>query len=159
MRVVLGAVLVGYICSTAVQAGVSAPFTEDFSSNSANWRDVTGLASVDWNAAGGPDGGAFASTTLNFAALNANDGPPLFRAQDEFNSSGGAFVGDWVGNDITGFSAFVRHDAPVPINFFARFASPANSPGAIKVFFIPVAPNTWTSLNLTLPDPSMIFAL
>ena len=49
------------------------------------------------------------------------------------------------------------HDAPSSLNFYARLTGPANTPGAVKVFMIPVAPNTWTQLNLALPDPGLTF--
>lgn len=138
-------------------AGVVFPFTEDFANSSANWRDSAGLQDVSWSASGGPNGGAFASTTFNFVQSTANSAPVLFRGQDEFNSSEGAFVGDWVAGGVDEFSAFVHHDAPSALNYFVRFAGPGNFPGAVKVFMIPVQPNTWTQLNLPLPDPGLIF--
>jgi|CXWL01.1.fsa_nt_gi hypothetical protein len=140
-----------------VRAGVAPTFTEDFNSSSSAWRDSAGTQDLAWVSSGGAGGGAFSSTTFNFASSGANATPVLFRGQDEFNSSGGAFVGDWVAGGVDGFSAFVRHDAPTALNFFARFAGPANFPGAASVFMIPVAPNTWTQLNLALPDAGMTF--
>ena len=138
-------------------AGVVPPFTEDFNLSSSAWRDSAGLQELSWVNAGGPDGGAFSSTTFNFVNSAANATPVLFRGQDEFNSSAGAFVGDWVADGVDGFNVFVHHDAPTALNFFARFAGPANFPGSAKVFVIPVQPNTWTELNLALPDPGLIF--
>lgn len=149
------AVFVLVLCAIQAEAG-TVPFTEDFGQNSANWYSGAGLAPVDWSNVGGVNGG-FATTTFNFAQSASNATPVLFRAHDEFNSSGGAFVGDWVTGAIDGFSFFVRHDAPTSLNFFTRFAGPANFPGAASVFMIPVAPNTWTQLSLTLPDAGMTF--
>jgi len=137
--------------------GATVPFTEDFAAGNSNWRESTGLGPLDWNAAGGPDGGAFASTPFSFVQLAANATPVLFRGQSGFGSSGGAFAGDWVAGGVDGFSLSVRHDAGVPLNFFARFAAPANFPGAAKVFVIPVPSDTWTLLSTTLPDPSLAF--
>lgn len=133
------------------------PFTETFTQNSSNWYDRPGVAPLDWSSSGGPDGSAFATTTGNFTALGTGDPLILFRAQDEFNSSGGAFVGNWVTDGVNGFSASVRHDAGVPLNFFVRFASPNNFPGANNVFFIPVPSGTWTDLLAPLPNPNLIF--
>ncbi len=138
-------------------AGVVPPFTEDFNSNSSAWRDPAGTQELSWVNTGGPDGGAFSSTIFNFVNTAANATPVLFRGQDQFNSSGDAFVGDWVTSGVDGFNVFVHHDAPTSLNYFARFAGPANFPGAASVFMIPVAPNTWTQLNLPLPDAGMIF--
>ena len=138
-------------------AGVVPPFTEDFNSSSSAWRDSAGTQDLSWINIGGPDGGAFSSTTFNFVNSAANARPVLFRGQDEFNSSAGAFVGDWVVGGVNEFSTFVYHDAPTALNYFVRFSGPANSPGSAKVFAIPVQPNTWTELNLALPDPGLIF--
>jgi hypothetical protein len=141
----------------SVQAGVVPPFSEDFGSSSSAWRDSSGMVDLTWANSGGPDGGAFSSTTFNFVNSTANATPVLFRAHDEFGSSGGAFVGDWVTTAVDGFSFYVRHDAPTSLNFFTRFAGPANFPGAASVFMIPVAPNTWTELTLPIPDAGMTF--
>lgn len=142
--------------STPAYAAV-VPFTETFTQNSSNWYDRPGVAPLDWSTSGGPDGSAFATTTGNFTALGTGDPLVLFRAHDEFNSSGGAFVGNWVTDGVNGFSASVRHDAGVPLNFFVRFASPANFPGANNVFFLPVPSGTWTELTAALPNPNLIF--
>jgi hypothetical protein len=133
------------------------PFTEEFGSNSSAWRDSTGLQDLTWVSSGGPDGGAFSSSSFNFVNSASNATPVLFRGHDEFNSSGGAFVGDWVTGGVDGFSVFVRHDASTALNFFARFAGPANFPGAASIFMIPVSPDTWTQINLPLPDAGMMF--
>jgi hypothetical protein len=133
------------------------PFTETFTHDSSNWFDRAGVSPVGWNPAGGPDGSAFATTTGSFAGLGTNDPLVLYRAHDEFNSSGGAFVGNWVTDGVTAFGATVRHDADVPLNFFVRFASPANFPGAVNVFFNPVPTGTWTNLLAPLPNPNLIF--
>jgi hypothetical protein len=143
------------LCASSASA-LTVPFTERFTQNSSNWFNSASIAPVDWSTTGGIDGG-FASTTFNFGQSTANSTPVLFRGQDEFNSSGGAFVGDWVAEDVNEFFAFVFHDAPSPLNYFVRFSGPANFPGAAKIFVIPVVPNTWTQLNLALPDPTMTF--
>jgi hypothetical protein len=74
----------------------------------------------------------------------------LFRAQDEFNSSGHAFEGNWIVQNIGQFSALVRHNAPLPLSFFARFSGPGNFPGGTAVKFAPVLPNTWTELSFDI---------
>ncbi len=142
---------------SATTSGATVPFTEDFSANASNWRHADGLSALNWNATGGPDGGAFVSTTFNFSQSGVNTTPLLFRGHAAYGSSSGAFVGDWVSDGVDGFGLFVRHDAGVPLNFFTRFASPGNFPGAAKVFVIPVASGAWTPLNAALPDPSLVF--
>ena len=149
--------LVTLVGSSFSAAGPTVPFTETFAQNSSNWYNGPGVAPLDWSASGGPEGSAYATTTINFAGFQANAPAVLFRGQDEFNSSSGAFVGDWVTAGVTGFNASVRHNAGAPVNFFVRFASPTNSPGAANVFFIPVPSGNWTSLAAALPNPNLIF--
>jgi len=157
VTMLLAAPWAGVLIPTPATRAAIVPYTETFTSDSANWFNGPGVAPVGWTATGGPDGSAFATTTANFAASQPNAPAVLFRGQDEFNSSNGAFVGNWVSSGITAFSADVRHDAGVPLNFFVRFASPANFPGANNVFFIPVSSGTWTTLSTALPNPSLIF--
>jgi len=152
------------VCSLATLVGTSisaagptVPFTEAFTQSSSNWYNGSGVAPVGWTAGGGPDGSPFASTAFSFADSAPNSTPILFRAQDEFGSSDGAFVGDWVTAGVIGLNASVRHDAGVPLNFFVRFAGPANFPGANHVFVIPVPSGTWTDLSATLPNPNLVF--
>ncbi|MCI0364316.1 MAG: type II secretion system GspH family protein [Phycisphaerales bacterium] len=140
------------------------PFTENFTADAANWYNSASTAPVDWVASGGPDGSSFASTTFNF--VNQTPGLPfpnnavnLFRAQDEFNSSGGAFFGDWIGDGATEFSFWIRHNAPSAMTFFTRFATPDNFPAWSAVEFTPVLPNTWTqiSFDIFFGNPELFF--
>jgi hypothetical protein len=125
------------------------PFTEDFTATVAKWADNSGLSLLTHIATGGPDGGAYAATSKSLMNL-ADQSVVLFRAQDEFNSSEHAFEGNWLSEGVGRFSTFVRHNAPVPLNYFTRFSSPAAFPGGVAVKFIPVLPNTWTALTFSI---------
>ncbi len=129
------------------------PFTEDFTRGAADWRDAAGNP-LTWVAAGGRDGGSFVETSYLVPDPPPPFGAILFRAQDEFGSSGGAFEGDWIADGVDGFSFFLWHDAPLPLNVFARFAGPANSPGAAGIAFAPVVPATWTKVFIPIFDGS-----
>lgn len=133
------------------------PFTEDFDNDSANWFNSAGTAPLDFVPSGGPDGGSFAAGTFNFVSSAPNDTPAMFRAQDEFGSSGGAFEGDWITDGVTELSYWVRQDTGVPLTFFTRFAGPANTPGANSINFIPVPSGVWTQITVPIPDPDFIF--
>lgn len=134
------------------------PFTEDFNNDAANWYNRASTAPVAWNAMGGPDGGAYVSTTLNFVEFfSAGQAPALFRAQDEFGSSSNALVGDWIADGVGQFSYWVRHDAPVSMQFFARYASPVNFPAADSVSTFFIEPNVWTQVTFPIPDPNFLF--
>lgn len=150
----LSAMLILWGSTTAY--GVIAPFTEDFSASSANWRQSNVLDQALWSAAGGPDGGAFASAEFNFLNSAASDTPALFRAQDEVNSSGNAFVGNWITAGVTEFRAMLRHDAGVPLVFFTRFASPVNFPAAARVNFTPVPSGVWTLVSFPI-DGALVY--
>jgi hypothetical protein len=140
------------VTSSVGARAATVPFTESFDAGSADWFDASGGSPLSWNPAGGEDG-AFASSTFNFVGSAEGDTPVLFRAQDEFGaagSSGGAFIGDWISDGVTTFSAFVRHDANVPLTIFTRFSSPFNFPGAVAIQFAPVSPDTWTEITVPI---------
>jgi hypothetical protein len=138
--------------STAAFAA-TVPFVEEFAADASNWYDGGGAAVVDWSPAGGPDGSSHVLTTVNIVAAAPGDTPTLYRAQDEFGSSGGAFEGNYIAEGVVEFRAHVRHDAPFPLTFFTRFSGPANFPGAIAVNFVPVFPNQWTEIVIAI-DPA-----
>lgn len=115
------------------------------------------MAAVAWSAIGGPDASSYATTDFNFSNSGAGSTPVIFRNQDEFNSSGLAFQGDWVAGDVAQLSFFVRHDAGVDLTFFVRFADPANFPGAAVIISPPVATGQWTQLSISMDTASFIY--
>lgn len=141
------------VFAMTVRAQATIPYLEDFSVNAAGWRDGSGAGLADWSPAGGPDGGAHILTTLSLAGAADGDTPLVFRAQDEWASSGGAFEGDWIADGVEFLNFQVRHDAPFPLTVFVRFAGPANFPGAVAVNFVPVFPDTWTPITVAI-DPA-----
>jgi hypothetical protein len=149
----------------ATSFAATVPFEEDFAASDANWVTAAGLPGLDFFASGGPDGNGYVSDELSFANLSPDDqGPVIFRGDNNFSSSGNAFVGNWITEGVDQFSYWVRHDtfdpstgAPVPINFFARFASPFNFPGATAPEFVPVLPGVWTELSVDIVDGMVPF--
>jgi hypothetical protein len=129
------------------------PFTEEFVADEAGWHDVS-LAPLGWISSGGPDGSSYASMTFNFVSSASGDAPALFRAQDKWTSSGGAFEGDYTDVNANLFKVYVRHNAGVPLSYFARFSSPFNFPGAIAVAFAPVPSGVWTELEIPIHNGS-----
>ena len=132
-------------------------FTEEFTDGSSGWFDAAGSAALSWEASGGPDGSSFSFTGFNFVGSAPDDTTVLFRAQDEFDSSGGAFEGNWISDGVAEFSAVVRHDAGIPLTFFTRFASPFNFPGAIAIEFAPVPSDSWTLISFAIEPDSPQF--
>jgi hypothetical protein len=139
--------LVLALAAAAPAGALTVPFTEDFAVDASSWVN-NGSGPLTWNVTGGPDGGSYVSTTL--ASVSGN-GTIQFRANDSFDASGDAFVGNWISNGVSVLSADVIHDAPVPVTFFFRFAGA----GAMVGFAPPVAPNTWTSISIAI-DPSSL---
>jgi hypothetical protein len=139
------ALLISFLASAASRAA-AVPFTEDFTTTVSNWADNSALNLLNHVPSGGPDGGSYASASTALAGSSM----VLFRAQDEFNSSGHALEGNWIADGVGEFSAFVRHNAPVPLNYFARFSGPGNFPGGTAVKFAPVMPGAWTQLEISI---------
>ena len=150
------AILIVFAAPSPFASAATVPFTEDFSTDSANWRDAAGVNPLGWVSTGGPDGGAFARGTFSFASSGVQDTPAVFRGQSSNGSSGGAFAGDWLGGGVTEFRAMVRHDASTDLTFFGRFASPFNFPAMVAVFPTVVPPNEWTPVSVLLAPSNFI---
>lgn len=152
------AVVLGIVASSA--RAVTVPTSETFNVDAANWADSSGLALLNHFASGGADGSGYASANYAFNTGGGAGGTTavVFRAQDEFNSSGNAFVGNWVADKITKLTVQVRHNAPQPLSYFGRFSGPGNFPGGTAIQFVPVQPNVWTSLtfNITPTSPQFV---
>jgi hypothetical protein len=133
------------------------PFTETFATDNANWSigSSTVYAAATWNATGGPSGGTYISR-LGSGTGGPFSGPTIFRGQDNFNASGGAFVGDWITDGVGVFSVDFFHDHSSALNVSVRFASPLNDPGASSVNFL-VNPSTWTTITVPIVDSTSSF--
>ncbi len=140
------------LCAAA--SGAVVPFTEDFTGGAEGWRDAAGTGPASWVAAGGPDGSAYVTASYLVPAEPPPFGAILFRAQDEFGSSGGAFEGDWISDGVLEFSFFIRHDGPAPLDVFARFSGPLNFPGAVGLSFISVPAGAWTQITIPIAPAS-----
>ena len=136
---------------------VQAPFTEEFATDTANWKDFASL-DVTRVASGGPDGSAYVTSSNAFT--NAVMGSVIqFRGHDMFNSSGDAFVGDWLAADIGRLSAYVRHNGPEPLAYFARLATPFNFPGVIIGSPTAVQPNAWTLVEFEISQSNPLLTV
>lgn len=141
------------LASVLVTAGAMAttvPFNESFSAGPSNWRETSGVSAASWISSGGADSGGYITQALNFSAQAAGATPLLVRSDLAFGSSGGALYGNWLTDGVTDFSFSVLHDAPSPINVFARFATPIGGQGAIGLEFAPILPNVWTTVHIAI---------
>jgi hypothetical protein len=154
------AVIVALALMTSTTAGAaSVPFTETFEASVEGWEDSVNDP-MSWVATGGADGGGYASATFNYFGYASafGGGPVVFRASAADLPSGGAFIGDWLAAGVGMVTARVRHDAPEPLNFYARVATAANFPGAVLTSFALVPANVWTEIRfaVTLDSPACV---
>ena len=149
------ALLAAMAVALSQSAFATVPYTENFTSDAANWRDTNSNLST-FVASGGPDGSSYITSTASAFFLDTGNPVVVFRGQDGFNSSADAFVGDWLGSGINHFSTWVWHNAPVSLDFFVRFATSGNFPGTAADKGELIAPNTWTELSYDI-DPAKIF--
>lgn len=144
--------LAAMMMGTAVEA-VQVPFVEDFSAGTENWVNTSQAALTHFDS-DGPDGGSYVSTDVPFS-----DAPPdrdaivLFRGEEDFLASDGAFLDDWIADGAGLLTAYVRHQAPEPLEFFARIATEFNFPGATIQDRHLVEPDVWTPIRFPVsPD-------
>lgn len=128
-----------------LQAVSVLPFTESFEVNSSGWVYGTSTAPI-WAASGGAVGNGYISASAS--VIGTGFGTIVFRANDANNASGDAFVGSWLVAGVNTFSAYVRHNADVALNFYARFDAGAGRAGSSVNFL--VSPNSWTLLQLPI---------
>jgi hypothetical protein len=133
---------------------VTVPFTEDFTGGDAEWSDTLSSPPpvLDHFSTGGIDDGPYVSDTIAFGG--SSFGTTVFRANGvTYDASGDAFVGDWITAGVTQFSAWVRHNAPVPVEYGVRFATPGNFPAVATNIPDLVPPNEWTEIVVAI-DPA-----
>lgn len=140
-------VLVYLGCLGAVHAVSVLPFTEKFEVSSSSWLNGSSQVPV-YSAGGGLGGGGsiFTNGTIDTSGF----GPIIFRGNNAAGASGGAYVGNWLTAGVTEFSAYVWHDGPVALNFYARFDKGAGSAASSNNFL--VAPSTWTQISIPILD-------
>ena len=138
--------------SSAAHA-LTVPFTENFSSGTANWTNSASTA-ISSASTGGPAGAgdAYATSAITLSGAAPTTATVLFRGQDNLNSSNQAFVGSWANGVVTNFSFWVRQNSTVPMTFGVRVATVANNPAYSLISPTKVQPNTWTQVAFAI-DP------
>ncbi len=128
------------------------PFTEDFTSGASNWLNGSSAAPT-WSATGGVSDGGYISAPG--AISGTGFGTIVFRGNAAADASSDAFVGNWLTGGVTTFSAYVKHDAPVPLNFYARLDAGSGRAGSSVDFSVPVG--SWFQLNVPIVDAPTSF--
>ena len=142
----LALMVAGTVLSTANFAMAVAPYTETFNTDFANWRQASSATNAIYTTSGGPDSTAYISSDYAFSSAAAPQ-VIIHRANDSANSSGDAFVGNWLSAGLNRFTAYVRHNVPQEMHYFLRLAQ--NPPAGAISFELPYAvqPNVWTKLD------------
>lgn len=150
MMLLSSGMLVAFAAVGAQAATV--PFTESFETGVSGWENALSLP-LAYTAAGGSDGGGFASGTYNFNGYVpgfGGSGPIVLRASASDDASGGAFLGDWLTAGVGSVSMMVRHDAPEAIQYYLRIATAANSPAGAFYSSQLVEANVWTQITFPI---------
>jgi hypothetical protein len=129
------------------------PFTEDFAVGNSNWTTGNTNIAAGWSATGGVLDGSYITSTGT--VLTTGFGAIVFRGNAAADASGDAFVGDWLAGGVSNFSAFVRHDAPTALNFYARLDAGAGRAGSSIDFSVPSG--SWFQLNIPIVDAPTSF--
>lgn len=144
--------LVVLMTTASPASALITPFTEDFTAGASNWLNGTNAAPT-WSATGGVDGGGYISAP---GAISAGGfGTIVFRGNGAADASGDAFVGDWITGGVSKFSAYISHDAPVALNFYARLDAGSGRAGSSVDFS--VAAGAWFQLNLPIVNSPTSF--
>lgn len=134
-------------------SGLVVPFTEDFSAGNARWSTGNTNVAAGWSANGGVMDGAY--ITSAGTVLTTGFGAIVFRGNASADASGDAFVGDWLAGGVSAFSAFVRHNAPIALNLYARLDAGAGRAGSSIDFSVPA--DTWFQLNVPIVNSPSSF--
>jgi hypothetical protein len=145
----------------AAAQAVTVPFTESFEGGASGWvigLVPSGTGSPAWSSTGGVADSGFISMSRTMSASQFNGsgfGFIAFRGNAANDASGDAFVGDWLAAGVSSFSAFVRHDAPSPLNFYVRIDAGGGAAGSSVVFSVPS--NTWESISVPIVESPSSF--
>lgn len=143
------------ILSVGVVANAQAlinPYNETFATNNANW--LTGASqSASWTNSGGVDGGGYITLTATMAS--SGFGAALFRGNAASDASGDAFVGNWLNGGVTLFSAYIKHDAGVNLDIYARLDAGAGRAASSVFFSIPSG--QWYQMSIPIVESTNSF--
>lgn len=142
------------LAATSPALAITVSTEENFNTDAANWRQNSSATTANWVSSGGPNGASDSYVTSSLNLAKSTSATVVFRANDAFNASGDAFVGNWVTAGADTFSFWFKHDAPANLTVGARWSPIANFPGlSILTSLNSIAPNTWTPITFAL-DPN-----
>lgn len=150
-RSVLAAIAALTAGGLPVSAAIVNPTNESFISSNNNWKaNATSFPDATFVASGSPFGDGYITYGRDLGTAGATSTQVLFRGQDNFSSSAGAFIGNWPAAGVTEFSFWIRHNAPAAMTFGARFAPINNFPAFAAEELTAVPANTWTKITFDI---------
>ncbi|WP_197525322.1 PEP-CTERM sorting domain-containing protein [Pseudobythopirellula maris] len=150
MRTVTALMTAAMLLTTAGLHAADVTITENFETDAASWENPT-FSPLTHVPAAGPSADGYVSTDYAFGDLpDGAFGLVLFRGESFNGASDGEFAGNYIADGVKQFKALVRHNAPLPLVYNVRFASPFNFPGSSAILLPPVMPNTWTELEVSI---------
>lgn len=144
------------VLAPAAAQAVTVPFAEGFGGGASGWvigLVPSGTGSPAWSSSGGADGGGFISMSRTMSASQFNGsgfGFIAFRGNAANDASGDAFVGNWLTEGVSAFSASVRHTSPAALNFYLRIDAGGGAAGSSIVFSVPS--DTWTNISVPIVE-------
>lgn len=156
MRTTCALVAIGSSMALGAPAlAVENPFNEGFDADASAWLSAA-FGPLDFVASGALDGSSYVSTLFNFVGSADQEDRVVMRGHDDFDASGDAFVGDWLGAGVATLSFDIRHDAGVPITIFSRVATSGNFPAAVALTETSVPSGQWTTIMFDVEPSSWI---
>jgi hypothetical protein len=154
----IGVATLAALAPMAARADVAPPFTENFSVDDSNWGTNNNTVSGGeftvppvYTNNGGVDGAGDGFIGYNHTWGVFNPSIPttvIFRANDNTNSSGDAFKGNWINAGVNEISFYARHDESVPMTAWLRVA-PNGPAWNIRGTDVPVG-NGWSLVSFPI---------
>jgi len=135
------------LSASSALAGV-VPVIETFETGDSNWLQGS-FAAPTYVPTGALDGSAYISSTADLNSAGPF-GLSVFRGEDNFDSSGDAFVGNYLAGGINQISFDFRHNADIDLNVALRVAGSNNFPGMGIELPSFVAGGEWVTLTYDL---------
>jgi hypothetical protein len=158
------AAVVGGVAVPSASADVSPPFTETFATDDANWgTNVNSVSNGEFtappvfNSSDGVGGAGDGYISYNHTWGTFNPMTPttvIFRANDNTNSSGDEFKGNWINAGVNEVSFYARHNENVPMTAWLRIA-PNGAAWNVRGTDVPVG-NGWSLITFPISQAAAV---
>lgn len=141
-------------CVAANTVPFHVPYIEEFIATAQNWRTSSSApaGAATYNAAGGPSGDSYISSAFTTPVSGpAGNAQVVFRARDQYASSGNIFFGNWIAAGVPSIDFWFRQDTGQEISLGMRLSVLDNPGQAMLARFPDKLPSgVWTHLTLDI---------